>query len=67
MGSPRRRDPTRELKRHGIDVIDRSTVTHIDTGVNMGALVHYTSARTAASPSTSPKANSCSSRSGGIR
>lgn len=33
---------TRELKRHGIDVIDRSTVTHIDTGVNMGALVHYT-------------------------
>lgn len=36
---------TRELKRHGIDVIDRSTVTHIDTGVNMGALVHYTSAK----------------------
>mgnify|MGYP002979048895 CR=1 FL=1 len=28
-----------------IDVIDRSTVTHIDTGVNMGALVHYTSAK----------------------
>ena len=36
---------THELKRHGIDVIDRSTVTHIDTGVNMGALVHYTSAK----------------------
>lgn len=36
---------THELKRHGIDVINRSTVTHIDTGVNMGALVHYTSAK----------------------
>lgn len=32
---------TRELRRHGIDIIDHADVTRIDTGVNMGALVHY--------------------------
>ncbi|KAB7791474.1 FAD-dependent oxidoreductase [Bifidobacterium leontopitheci] len=32
---------TRELRRHGIDIIDHANVTRIDTGVNMGAVVHY--------------------------
>ena len=32
---------TRELKRHGINVITHSNVTGIDTGVNLGASVHY--------------------------
>lgn len=33
---------TRELKRSGIDIITRSHVTAVDTGVNLGAAVHYT-------------------------
>ena len=32
---------TRELKRHGIDVVTKTGVTAIDTGVNLGAVVHY--------------------------
>ncbi len=33
---------TRELKRHGITIIDHTSVSHVDTGVNLGATVHYT-------------------------
>lgn len=33
---------TRELKRHGITIIDHASVSHVDTGVNLGATVHYT-------------------------
>ncbi|RSX53195.1 dihydrolipoamide dehydrogenase [Bifidobacterium goeldii] len=33
---------TRELKRHGIKIVTHSHVTRIDTGVNLGATVHYT-------------------------
>lgn len=33
---------TRELKRSGIAIITRSHVTAVDTGVNLGATVHYT-------------------------
>lgn len=32
---------TRELKRHGVDVVTHAQVTGIDTGVNLGATVHY--------------------------
>ncbi|MBT1165825.1 dihydrolipoyl dehydrogenase [Bifidobacterium simiarum] len=32
---------TRELKRFGVNVVTRSSVTGIDTGVNLGATVHY--------------------------
>ncbi|WP_163199157.1 MULTISPECIES: FAD-dependent oxidoreductase [Bifidobacterium] len=32
---------TRELKRRGIDVVTKASVTGIDTGVNLGAAVHY--------------------------
>mgnify|MGYP003013532340 CR=1 FL=1 len=33
---------TRELKRHGVNIITRASVTHVDTGANLGATVHYT-------------------------
>ena len=33
---------TRELKRHGVNLITRASVTHVDTGANLGATVHYT-------------------------
>ena len=33
---------TRDLKRHGITIIDHTSVSHVDTGVNLGATVHYT-------------------------
>jgi dihydrolipoamide dehydrogenase len=33
---------TRELKRQGVTIITRANVTHVDTGVNLGATVHYT-------------------------
>ena len=32
---------TRELKRHGVHVITHTDVTHVDTGANLGATVHY--------------------------
>lgn len=32
---------TRELKRHGVTIITHSHVTRIDTGVNLGATIHY--------------------------
>lgn len=33
---------TRELKRAGVNVVTRSHVTAVDTGMNLGATVHYT-------------------------
>ncbi|MBT1178682.1 dihydrolipoyl dehydrogenase [Bifidobacterium vespertilionis] len=33
---------TREFKRQGVQVLDRTAVTGIDTGPNLGARVHYT-------------------------
>ncbi|MBT1171141.1 FAD-dependent oxidoreductase [Bifidobacterium sp. SO4] len=33
---------TRELKRHGVNAITRTAVTHVDVGANLGATVHYT-------------------------
>lgn len=33
---------TRELKRHGVTIVTHSHVTRVDTGVNLGATVHYT-------------------------
>lgn len=36
---------TRELKRRGITVIPRTTVTGVDVGVNLGATVHYADAQ----------------------
>lgn len=33
---------TRELKRRGVNVITHTIVTHVDTGANLGATVHYT-------------------------
>ena len=32
---------TRELKRHGVNVVARTSVSHVDTGANLGATVHY--------------------------
>ncbi len=34
----------RELKRQGITIIPKATITSVDTGVNLGATVHYTDA-----------------------
>ncbi|NMM98322.1 dihydrolipoyl dehydrogenase family protein [Bifidobacterium olomucense] len=33
---------TRELKRHGVNIITRTHATHVDVGANLGATVHYT-------------------------
>lgn len=33
---------TRELKRHGVNIVAHTSVTHVETGVNLGATVHYT-------------------------
>ena len=33
---------TRELKRQGVTIITKTNVTHVDTGANLGATVHYT-------------------------
>lgn len=33
---------TRELKRHGVNIITHTSVTHVDIGANLGATVHYT-------------------------
>ncbi|KAB7788662.1 dihydrolipoyl dehydrogenase family protein [Bifidobacterium cebidarum] len=33
---------TRELKRHGVNIITHTSVTHVDVGANLGATVHYT-------------------------
>lgn len=33
---------TRELKRRGVNIITHSHVTHVETGANLGATVHYT-------------------------
>ena len=33
---------TRELKRHGVNIVTHTSVTHVETGVNLGATVHYT-------------------------
>ncbi|MBT1174916.1 FAD-dependent oxidoreductase [Bifidobacterium sp. LC6] len=33
---------TRELKRHGVNIVTHTSVTHVDVGANLGATVHYT-------------------------